>query len=59
MDAPDLPDAYRSADIAALPLTVVLMTKPGRDKGFVGVARLLRLTAAATIRPAARDAGTE
>jgi hypothetical protein len=39
MDAPDLPDAYRRADIGALPLTVVLMTKPRRDKGFVALWR--------------------
>jgi hypothetical protein len=35
MDAPDLPYAYWRAQISALPLTVVLEMKPGRDKGFV------------------------
>jgi hypothetical protein len=33
MDAPD--HNYRRADMSALPLTVVLMTKPRPDKGFV------------------------
>jgi hypothetical protein len=35
MDAPDRPYGYLSAEIAPLPLTVVLETKQTRDKGFV------------------------
>jgi hypothetical protein len=36
MDAPDLPDTYRRADVGEFPLTVVLPAKAGRNKGFVG-----------------------
>jgi len=40
MDAPDLPDTYRRADVGEVPLTVVLTAKGVRNKGFVGRPRL-------------------